>query len=161
MLVFLFKSYRRKIFPNRPENFSGLMGIFFRSGEKRTHRKIFPVRQLFPVSGQSRIFGVKIILNRAGNVKPIRAVESGALGFDQASFSQRIDAAANRALRASHGGGKVFLFKDAVNVIGLFQSVISGEFPRVQVRKLDQPRTKKFLRGIHINGFPRQLEAVI
>ena len=35
MLLVLYKSYRRKIFPIRPENISGLTGRIFRSGEKR------------------------------------------------------------------------------------------------------------------------------
>lgn len=42
MLLVLYKSYRRKIFPIRPENISVLTGKFFRTGgEKKLTGKIF------------------------------------------------------------------------------------------------------------------------
>lgn len=50
MLLVLFKSYRRKIFPVRPENISGLTGRFFPSGGKEKDRKNIPIApELLPI----------------------------------------------------------------------------------------------------------------
>ena len=132
MFLVLFKSYRRKIFPVRPENISGLTGRLFPSGGKEKDRKIFPVRELFPVSGRRSVIRAKILANGKGDIKPICAVKPGAFSLDQPGFPQRVQTAANGAFRAAHLVGKVFLFVYAIRVIAKPCSRIAWELPRVQ-----------------------------